>query len=194
MHERQPFQARHLREIRTATPLPPSCSATTPSMSRRRRRPIALVQNGDLSSTDSMLGLLEDWDANFAVLQEIVAFLEKEGLPPDAAKLANLHALPPVRAARQDVLRRAEFPGTRRRDAARRHDAGQRPEIHRREIDLQAVSVSQGAEHAAPAPPTTSPSRAACRRSTGRRRSRSPSAKPASASRPSARSTTSPAS
>jgi 2,4-diketo-3-deoxy-L-fuconate hydrolase len=49
-----------------------------------------------LSATDSILGLLEDWDANFAVLQEIVAFLEKEGLGPDAADLASLRALPPV--------------------------------------------------------------------------------------------------
>src|SRR5271170_8403100 len=40
--------------------------------------------------------LLEDWDANFARLQEVVAALEKEGLPPDATRLENLHALPPV--------------------------------------------------------------------------------------------------
>jgi 2,4-didehydro-3-deoxy-L-rhamnonate hydrolase len=57
----------------------------------------ASSRKGDLSAADSMLGLLENWDANFAVLQEIVAFLEKEGLPPGAAKLASLHALPPVR-------------------------------------------------------------------------------------------------
>jgi 2,4-didehydro-3-deoxy-L-rhamnonate hydrolase len=49
-----------------------------------------------LSTTDSILGLLENWEANFAVLQEIVAFLEKEGLKPDAADLASLRALPPV--------------------------------------------------------------------------------------------------
>jgi 2,4-didehydro-3-deoxy-L-rhamnonate hydrolase len=40
--------------------------------------------------------LLEDWDANFARLQEVVARLEKEGLPPDATRLENLHPLPPV--------------------------------------------------------------------------------------------------
>jgi len=51
---------------------------------------------GELSATDSILGLLEGWDANFAVLQEIVAFLEQEGLKPDAANLASLRALPPV--------------------------------------------------------------------------------------------------
>ena len=39
----------------------------------------ASSRKGDLSAADSMLGLLENWDANFAVLQEIVAFLEKEG-------------------------------------------------------------------------------------------------------------------
>ena len=49
-----------------------------------------------LSTTDSILGLLENWEANFAVLQEIVAFLQKEGLRPGATKLASLHALPPV--------------------------------------------------------------------------------------------------
>ena len=46
---------------------------------------------------DSVLGLLENWDANFAGLQEIAAFVEKEGLRHDSAKLASLHALPPVR-------------------------------------------------------------------------------------------------
>ena len=49
-----------------------------------------------LSATDSIFGLLERWEANFPVLQEVVAFLEKEGLHPGAAKLASLRALPPV--------------------------------------------------------------------------------------------------
>jgi 2,4-diketo-3-deoxy-L-fuconate hydrolase len=49
-----------------------------------------------LSATDSILGLLENWEANFAALQEIVAFLEKEGLRSEAADLASLRALPPV--------------------------------------------------------------------------------------------------
>jgi len=49
-----------------------------------------------LSASNSILGLLENWDANFAALQDIVAFLEKEGLPPSAAKLDDLRALPPV--------------------------------------------------------------------------------------------------
>jgi 2,4-diketo-3-deoxy-L-fuconate hydrolase len=57
----------------------------------------AAARRGVLSSTDSMMSLLEDWDANFSVLQDIVAFLEKEGLRPGAANLASLHALPPVR-------------------------------------------------------------------------------------------------
>ena len=38
-----------------------------------------------LSATGSILDLLEKWDANFAVLQEIVAFLEKDGVPAGAA-------------------------------------------------------------------------------------------------------------
>jgi 2,4-diketo-3-deoxy-L-fuconate hydrolase len=49
-----------------------------------------------LSATDSIFSLLERWEANFPVLQEIVAFLEKEGLHPGAAKFASLRALPPV--------------------------------------------------------------------------------------------------
>ncbi len=56
----------------------------------------AAGRKGELSPSDSMLGLLHNWDANFAVLQEIVALLEKEGSPPGTAKLASLRALPPV--------------------------------------------------------------------------------------------------
>jgi 2,4-diketo-3-deoxy-L-fuconate hydrolase len=51
---------------------------------------------GTLSATESIFGLLESWDANFAVLQEIVAFLEKEGLPAGSTTVAGLRALPPV--------------------------------------------------------------------------------------------------
>ena len=51
---------------------------------------------GVLSAPGSILGLLENWDANFSVLQEIVSYLGKEGSQPGAAKLASLHALPPV--------------------------------------------------------------------------------------------------
>src|SRR6202158_4728509 len=54
------------------------------------------ARKGDLSSTDGIDGLLENWDANFSVLQDIVAFLEKGGRP-GAVKLASLRALPPVR-------------------------------------------------------------------------------------------------
>jgi 2,4-didehydro-3-deoxy-L-rhamnonate hydrolase len=49
-----------------------------------------------LSGTDSIDGLLEDWDANFAVLQQISDTLQKEGRP-GAVKLASVRALPPVR-------------------------------------------------------------------------------------------------
>jgi 2-keto-4-pentenoate hydratase/2-oxohepta-3-ene-1,7-dioic acid hydratase in catechol pathway len=37
-----------------------------------------------LSATGSILDLLEKWDANFAVLQEMVAFIEKDGVPAGA--------------------------------------------------------------------------------------------------------------
>jgi 2-keto-4-pentenoate hydratase/2-oxohepta-3-ene-1,7-dioic acid hydratase in catechol pathway len=40
--------------------------------------------------------LLADWDKNFAVLQEMAAFLDKEGAKPGAAPVASLTALPPV--------------------------------------------------------------------------------------------------
>jgi 2,4-didehydro-3-deoxy-L-rhamnonate hydrolase len=50
-----------------------------------------------LSGPDSILSLLESWDANFAVLQEIVAFVEKEGVPAGAAVArAGLRSLAPV--------------------------------------------------------------------------------------------------
>ena len=51
-------------------------------------------RRGALSSTGSIQGLLDDWDRNFAVLQEIVAFLDKEKKPGDA--VSGLTALPPV--------------------------------------------------------------------------------------------------
>ena len=68
-------------------------------------------RGGALSATDSIFGLLEKWEANFPALQEIVAFLEKEGLKLGAAKVSSLHALPPVTAAGEDVLRRTELSG-----------------------------------------------------------------------------------
>ena len=51
---------------------------------------------GTVSATASISCLLENWDANFPALQEIVAFLEKEGLHPGAATLGSLRALPPI--------------------------------------------------------------------------------------------------
>src|SRR6185437_12247372 len=57
----------------------------------------AAYRSGALSGAESIDALLENWDANFATLQEIVAHLEKQGARPGAAKLADLRALPPVR-------------------------------------------------------------------------------------------------
>ena len=48
-----------------------------------------------LSAIDSLQSLLDEWDANFATLQEIAAFLGKEG-KPGAAKVSSLRPLPPV--------------------------------------------------------------------------------------------------
>jgi 2-keto-4-pentenoate hydratase/2-oxohepta-3-ene-1,7-dioic acid hydratase in catechol pathway len=47
-----------------------------------------------LTSTVSIQALLDDWDRNFATLQEIVAFLDKEGAK--AVALDSLTARPPV--------------------------------------------------------------------------------------------------
>jgi len=47
-----------------------------------------------LGNTASLQDLLGDWDRNFATLQEIVSFLDKE--KPAAAPVASLTALPPV--------------------------------------------------------------------------------------------------
>lgn len=53
-----------------------------------------------LSSTASIQDLLEDWERNFATLQEIVAFLDKSGAKFDAklgaAGVASLNPRPPV--------------------------------------------------------------------------------------------------
>ena len=55
----------------------------------------AIAHKSALASVTTIQGLLDDWDANFAALQEVVTFLEKEGRP-GAQKLASLRALPPV--------------------------------------------------------------------------------------------------
>jgi len=38
---------------------------------------------GPLTATDSIKAMLEGWDHNFAVLQEMVAFVEDEGVESD---------------------------------------------------------------------------------------------------------------
>ncbi|MGH7090486.1 MAG: fumarylacetoacetate hydrolase family protein [Stellaceae bacterium] len=57
-----------------------------------------------LGATETIFGLLEDWDANFAVLQELVAFIEKEGVKGDRLKgfgapAASLRPCAPVQRA-----------------------------------------------------------------------------------------------
>src|SRR5258708_35823502 len=49
-----------------------------------------------LSSTASLQDLLGDWDKNFATLQEIAAFLDKEGAKSKGANVTSITALPPV--------------------------------------------------------------------------------------------------
>src|ERR1700686_1807169 len=54
------------------------------------------ARGGKLSTTDSIDGLFDNWDLNFAALQDIVAALEKDG-GPGAVKVGALCAGPPVR-------------------------------------------------------------------------------------------------
>jgi 2-keto-4-pentenoate hydratase/2-oxohepta-3-ene-1,7-dioic acid hydratase in catechol pathway len=58
---------------------------------------LAAVRGGALTATDSIDGLLENWDANFSALQEMVARIEKDGPPSGATKVSSLRALSPVR-------------------------------------------------------------------------------------------------
>jgi hypothetical protein len=53
---------------------------------------------GALGATESLAAMLEDWDANFAVLQAMVAFIEKEGVasPRFAGATAKIAALRPM--------------------------------------------------------------------------------------------------
>ena len=86
-------------------------------------------RGGALNATDSIFGLLEKWEANFPALQEIVAFLEKEGLKLGAAKAREPACAAAGDAAGEDVLRRTELSGARRRDDPCRHDAGGRSQF-----------------------------------------------------------------
>jgi 2,4-didehydro-3-deoxy-L-rhamnonate hydrolase len=54
------------------------------------------LQAGAFGSASSIDALLNDWDANFVWLQDVVADIEQEGLPSGTAKLQNLRPLPPV--------------------------------------------------------------------------------------------------
>lgn len=56
---------------------------------------------GPLTATDSLLGMMEGWDRNFPVLQEMVAFIEAEGVASErfkggVAKTSGLRVLPPL--------------------------------------------------------------------------------------------------
>jgi 2-keto-4-pentenoate hydratase/2-oxohepta-3-ene-1,7-dioic acid hydratase in catechol pathway len=49
-----------------------------------------------LDSTASIQHLLDDWERNFATLQEIVAFLDKSGAKPGSADINGLTPRPPI--------------------------------------------------------------------------------------------------
>src|SRR5919112_638905 len=60
----------------------------------------SVLNTGDTSHALTIQALLDDWDRNFAALQEIVAFLDKEGVTkrPDVSTcpVADLTPLAPV--------------------------------------------------------------------------------------------------
>ena len=139
---------------------PPSCSATRLSTLGPRTRPIAPPAASDLERDRQHPRSVGNWDANFALLQEIVAFIEKEvscgccGARGFARVCAGAAARKMFYAAQNfqehvdEMIRAGMTPA-----------GGVR--IHRREIDVAPLPIPQGAEHAAPAPSTKSRSRAA---------------------------------
>ena len=90
--------------------------------------------------------LLADWDKNFAVLQEMVAFLDKEGAKPSAAPVTSLTALPPIARPGKMFYAAQNFQEHVDEMIRAGMSPKDRPEIHRREIVHRAVSVPQGAE------------------------------------------------
>ena len=108
---------------------------------------------GPLTATAGIQEMLEGWDHNFPVLQEIVAFIEEEGADSDrfaavSGAVDGLRAMPPVLRPRKDIERGAEFSGTCGRDDPRRQLAQGRAALHRRPVDLDALSVPQGLRRA----------------------------------------------
>jgi hypothetical protein len=103
----------------------------------------AAARRGDLRATGSLLAVLDDWEANFPVLQEIVAFVEQEGLRSQACKLASLRALPPVIRPGKMFYAAQNF----QEHVDEMIRAGMtRRQVHRREIDDAALSLPEGAE------------------------------------------------
>jgi 2,4-didehydro-3-deoxy-L-rhamnonate hydrolase len=67
----------------------------------RAWRDHAGAKAGALGGAEGLYEILQDWDANFAVLQEMVAFIEKEGVKSPrfaaaSARLADLRPFAPV--------------------------------------------------------------------------------------------------
>ena len=150
-------------------------------------------RGGALSATDSIQGLLEDWEANFRRAAGDRGLPRQGGLKPGAAALTSLHALPPVArpgkmfyAAQNfqehvdEMLRAGMTPASGPKFTGEKSTT--QPYLF-----LKAPSCLAGANrrHRDPARPEED-------RLGGRDRA-APSASPASTSRPSARSITSPA-
>ncbi len=51
-----------------------------------------------LTNSESLMGLLQDWDANFEALSDIAAFAEREQLKDGESRFSDLRKLPPVLA------------------------------------------------------------------------------------------------
>ena len=173
---------------------PPSCWATSRRSGGSARGLSRLRARGALSATASISGLLENWEANFPALQEIVAFLEKEGLKPGAANGREPAALPPVTRPGKMFYAAQNFQEHVDEMIRAGMSPAGGPKFTGEKSTTRALSVPEGAElpcrrqrrHRGPA-------RHEEDRLGGRDRA-APSASRASASRPSARSITSRAS
>ena len=105
----------------------------------------AAASGRKLGNTASLQDLLGDWDRNFATLQEIASFLDKEAKPA-AAPVASLTALPPVAHPGKMFYAAQNFQEHVDEMIRAGMSPKDRPEIHRREIQHHALPVPESAE------------------------------------------------
>ena len=100
-----------------------------------------------MTSTESIEALLEDWDAEFCRAPERRRPPRKRG-QAGRLKLANLKVLLPVRRPGKMFYAAQNFQEHVDEMLRAGMTPERRAEIHRREIDVEAVSVPQSLEHA----------------------------------------------